>query len=244
MKRYGIIGHPVAHSFSARYFADKFAREHIDAEYKLYDLPTLSAEALPALDGYNVTIPYKESIIPMLDCIDPVAQEIGAVNVVRCVRNEKGYHTVGYNTDYIGFTRSLQTQLRATDTQALIFGTGGASKAVAYALAQLHISFTFVSRHPHETNQVSYNQLTPEIIRTHTLLINCTPVGMWPDVEECLPIPYEAIGTEHFLFDCVYNPEETLFLSRGRTRGARTCNGYEMLVIQAEEAWKIWKLEN
>lgn len=240
MKKYGIIGHPVAHSFSARYFTDKFAREHTDAEYKLYDLPTLSAEALPALDGYNVTIPYKECIIPMLDGVDPVAREIGAVNVVRCVQDDEGCHTVGYNTDYIGFMQSLRSQLHTTDTQALIFGTGGASKAVAYALAQLHISFTLVSRHPHGTNQWTYDQLTPEVIRTHTLLVNCTPVGMWPHVEECLPIPYEAVGTEHFLYDCVYNPEETLFLSRGRMRGARTMNGYAMLTIQAEEAWKIW----
>lgn len=242
MKQYGIIGHPVAQSFSARYFTDKFAHEQIDARYCLYDLPCLNnQDQLPDLDGYNVTIPYKLQIMPLLDAIDPIAQRIGAVNVVqRTIQNGQPY-TIGYNTDYLGFMQSIHPLLRKTDKQALVFGTGGAAKAVTYALTQLGLHPTLVSRHPQTADQLAYNELTPEIISTHTVLVNCTPVGMWPDSNACVPIPYEAITSAHLLFDCIYNPEETLFLQRGREHGARICNGYEMLINQAEEAWKIWE---
>jgi len=240
MKRYGIIGKPLEHSWSGVYFAEKFAKENIDAEYRLYECES-QAELKPTisrLDGCNITIPYKEAVMPLLEEMDPVAKEIGAVNVVKVNRGvgESVNRLSGYNTDWIGFTQSLRPLLNenVNANQALIFGTGGVAKAVAYGLSKLGVDYSFISR-------PDYKKLTKEIIEQHKILINCTPLGMWPKVEDCVPIPYEGITTAHLLYDCVYNPEETEFLRRGRIQGACTKNGLEMLHIQAEYAWRIWK---
>ncbi len=233
----GIIGYPLEHSFSARYFADKFRREQIRGEYKLYPIEPIGFRAdtvnplLDTLDGMNVTFPYKEKIIPYLDRLDDTAQSIGAVNVV-CGR-------VGYNTDCIGFMEALQPLLLPTDRNALVLGTGGAAKAVVYGLKQLGISPTLVSRTP-KAGQLTYEQLDKAIIDANTLIINCTPLGMLPDINTCPPIPYDLLTPKHLLFDCVYNPAETLFLRKGREHGTRTSNGLQMLYGQAEAAWRIW----
>ena len=238
MRHYGIIGFPLLHSFSARYFNEKFATEHIEAEYSLYptgieDLRFKIEDLLDSLDGFNVTLPYKQTIIPFLDRLDETAQAIGAVNVV--------YKRVGYNTDCLGFMESIKPLLRTYDHKALVLGTGGASKAACYGLRKLGITPTLVSRNPKE-GQLGYDDLTPEIMAEHTIIVNCTPLGMYPDVESCPDIPYELISARHLLFDCVYNPEETLFLQKGKAQGATIQNGIGMLYGQAKEAWKIWNI--
>ena len=238
MRHYGIIGNPLDHSMSARYFNEKFAREHIDAEYALYPLSTLTGERLKelmaSLDGMNVTFPYKEAVIPYLKCLDETALAIGAVNVI--------YQGVGYNTDCLGFIAAMQPLLRKDDRKALVLGTGGAAKAVCYGLRQLGITPTLVSRSP-KAGMLSYEELTEEVMAAHTIIINCTPLGMLPDVSTCPPIPYHLVTPRHLLFDCVYNPKETLFLSKGKAQGATISNGLEMLTNQAQAAWKIWNNE-
>lgn len=237
MRHFGIIGYPLQHSFSAKYFSEKFEREHIDAEYSLYPLVLKAkkdeqlVELIDRLDGMNVTMPYKQAVIPYLDRLDTTAEAVGAVNVI-CNR-------IGYNTDCLGFMASLQPLLRPFDKEALVLGTGGAAKAVVYGLNQLGIRPTLVSRTPKE-GQLSYEQLDKALMESHTVLVNCTPLGMYPDVDACPPIPYELITPRHLLFDCVYNPEETLFLRHGKEQGAATRNGMEMLYGQAKAAWKIW----
>jgi len=236
MRHYGIIGFPLLHSFSAKYFNEKFATEHIEAEYSLYptgieDLRLKIEDLLDSLDGFNVTLPYKQTIIPFLDRLDETAQAIGAVNVV--------YKRVGYNTDCLGFMESIKPLLRAYDSKALVLGTGGASKAACYGLRKLGITPTLVSRNTKE-GQMGYKDLTPEIMAEHTIIVNCTPLGMYPDVNSCPDIPYELISARHLLFDCVYNPEETLFLQKGKAQGATIQNGIGMLYGQAKEAWGIW----
>jgi len=258
MKHYGIIGKPLGHSWSGEYFGEKFREEGIDAEYRLYECNSEAdlKSTLSRLDGCNITIPYKEAVMPLLDEIDPVAAEIGAVNVVKKVQNaECTMHNElkGYNTDWIGFIQSLRSLLNDNhnhndnhnDNRAMIFGTGGVAKAVAYGLMRLGITYNFVSRNAecrmHNAQCLNYETLTKEIIEQHKILINCTPLGMWPEVKDCVDIPYEGITAAHLLYDCVYNPEETEFLRRGRERGARTKNGLEMLHIQADEAYNIWE---
>ena len=235
MRHYGIIGFPLLHSFSAKYFNEKFAAEQIDAEYSLYPMKELTNESMQelmqSLDGFNVTLPHKQAVIPYLDGLDDTAESIGAVNVV--------YQRIGYNTDCIGFMDSLRPLLRAYDKKALVLGTGGASKAVCYGLKKLGITPTLVSRTPKE-GMLAYNALNDEIMESHTVIVNCTPLGMLPDVDSCPAIPYELITAQHLLFDCVYNPEETLFLRKGKAQGALTMNGMEMLVGQAKAAWRIW----
>lgn len=236
MRHYGIIGFPLLHSFSAKYFNEKFATEHIEAEYSLYptgieDLRLKIEDLLDSLDGFNVTLPYKQAIIPFLDRLDETAQAIGAVNVV--------YKRVGYNTDCLGFMESIKPLLRAYDSKALVLGTGGASKAACYGLRKLGITPTLVSRNPKE-GQLGYKDLTPEIMAEHTIIVNCTPLGMYPDVSSCPDIPYELITARHLLFDCVYNPDQTLFLQKGKAQGATIQNGIGMLYGQAKEAWGIW----
>ena len=236
MRHYGIIGFPLLHSFSAKYFNEKFATEHIEAEYSLYptgieDLRLKIEDLLDSLDGFNVTLPYKQAIIPFLDRLDETAQAIGAVNVV--------YKRVGYNTDCLGFMESIKPLLRAYDSKALVLGTGGASKAACYGLRKLGITPTLVSRNPKES-QLGYKDLTPEIMAEHTIIVNCTPLGMYPDVNSCPDIPYELITARHLLFDCVYNPDQTLFLQKGKAQGATIQNGIGMLYGQAKEAWGIW----
>ena len=238
MRHYGIIGFPLHHSFSAKYFNEKFETSGIDAEYSLYAVDKGEwmkgerlKEFLESLDGFNVTLPYKQAIIPYLEHLDETAEAIGAVNVV--------YKHVGYNTDCLGFMGSMQPLLREDDRKALVLGTGGASKAVCYGLRKLGIIPTLVSRTPKE-GMLGYDELTQEVMEAHTIIVNCTPLGMAPDVNSFPPIPYEQITARHLLFDCIYNPEETLFLQKGKAQGAMIKNGMEMLVGQAKAAWKIW----
>lgn len=241
MRHFGIIGYPLHHSFSAKYFSQKFEQENIDAEYSLYPLDKDEwtkgerlMELLNSLDGMNVTMPYKQAIIPYLDRLDDTAAAVGAVNVV-CRR-------VGYNTDCIGFMESIRPILRDTDHKALVLGTGGASKAVCYGLKQLGILPTLVSRTPKD-GMIGYDDLTEALMEEHTVIVNCTPLGMVPDTESYPPIPYEFISAQHLLFDCIYNPEETVFLKKGRAQGATIQNGMEMLTGQAKAAWMIWNKE-
>ena len=236
MRHFGIIGFPLLHSFSAKYFSEKFEREHIDAEYSLYpigieDLRLKIEDLLDSLDGFNVTMPYKQEIIPYLERLDDTAREVGAVNVV--------HRRVGYNTDCLGFMESIQPLLRKEDKQALVLGTGGASKAVCYGLKQLGVRPTLVSRKP-KAGMLGYEDLTKDVMAAHTVIVNCTPLGMLPDVDSCPPIPYEMVTARHLLFDCVYNPEETLFLKKGKAQGAIIQNGIGMLYGQAKAAWAIW----
>ncbi|MBQ4395299.1 MAG: shikimate dehydrogenase [Paludibacteraceae bacterium] len=235
MRHFGIIGFPLLHSFSAKYFSEKFVREGIDAEYSLYPIEELTKERvnelLNGLDGMNVTMPHKQAIIPYLERLDDTAAEVGAVNVI-CKR-------IGYNTDCLGFIESIKPLLRTYDKKALVLGTGGASKAVCYGLKQLGVSPTLVSRTPAE-GMIGYEALDEAIMKEYTVIVNCTPLGMLPDIDSCPALPYELISARHLLFDCVYNPEETLFLKKGKAQGATIQNGMEMLYGQAKAAWNIW----
>lgn len=237
MRHYGIIGFPLLHSFSAKYFNEKFATEKIEAEYSLFPMKELTSEGvnelMDSLDGFNVTLPHKQAIIPFLDRLDETAEVIGAVNVV--------HKRIGYNTDCLGFMTSIRPLLRDFDRKALVLGTGGASKAVCYGLRKLGITPTLVSRTPKE-GMFGYEELNAEIMDTHSIIVNCTPLGMYPDIDSCPPIPYTLISAQHLLFDCVYNPEETLFLRKGKEQGATIQNGIGMLIGQAKEAWKIWNI--
>lgn len=236
MRHYGVIGYPLEHSLSALFFNRKFATEKIDAEFTLYpvapDEQARIPELIARLDGLTVTAPYKETVIPYLKRLDLTAATIGAVNVI--------YQGIGYNTDYIGFMNSLRPLLRPWDKQALVLGTGGAAKAVSYGLQQLGITPTPVSRSP-KAGMLSYADLTEEVMEAYTIIVNCTPLGMLPDVDSCPAIPYERLTGRHILYDCVYNPEESLFLRKGKAQGATIRNGMEMLVGQAKAAWEIWK---
>ena len=235
MRHFGIIGYPLLHSFSAKYFNEKFTTEHIDAEYSLYPMKDLTSEKmndlLDRLAGFNVTLPHKQAVIPFLDRLDETAEAIGAVNVV--------HNRVGYNTDCLGFIDSIRPLLRDYDRKALVLGTGGASKAVCYGLRKLGVQPTLVSRTPKE-GMLGYEALNEDVMAEHTVIVNCTPLGMLPDVDSCPAIPYEMITARHLLFDCVYNPEETLFLHKGKAQGAAVRNGMEMLTGQAKASWKIW----
>ena len=264
MKHFGLIGHPLGHSFSKTYFTEKFEREGLDCEYENYDLEdlTLGPALWTLLKGFNVTIPYKEAILPYLDELDPVAAEVCAVNTVKVLPDGR---LIGYNTDVIGLEESLGAMLsrkgcqRKPMTPALVLGTGGASKAVQYVLRKNGIPYHVVSRDPEKGDYIypmagastSSNSgaapaaltaqvLTPDVVSSHTLIINATPVGMAPHSDAAPAIPYEAITTGHLLFDLIYNPEETLFLMSGRERGAQTMNGLAMLHAQAEASWRIW----
>ena len=241
MKRFGLIGFPLSHSFSEKYFSEKFEREDIeDCRYELFPLENIEDvrllfEVNKDLAGLNVTIPYKESVIEYLDDLDPIAQKIGAVN---CIHIDEIQRT-GYNTDWKGFRDALTPLLRQPHQHALVLGTGGASKAVVYALRELGMHVTLVSRN-RGTKHISYADITPAIMEQHTVIINCTPLGMYPDVEQCPDIPYNLITSNHLLFDLIYNPGETMFLKKGKEKGALTSNGMEMLRLQAEYAWEIW----
>jgi shikimate dehydrogenase len=241
MRVFGLIGYPLGHSFSKKYFADKFEREGITGNvYELYPLEQIGEieellNSNPHLAGLNVTIPYKEQVIAYLDSMSLVVEEIGACN---CIHIQDG-RLMGHNTDVIGFSRSLLPKLKPHHKQALILGTGGSSKAVAYTLKELNIPFLQVSRNPSE-GMIGYEEINQSMLEAHTLLINTTPVGMYPDIEKAPAIPYQFIGADHYLFDLVYNPERTRFLQEGALRGATVENGSDMLVIQAEASWEIW----
>lgn len=247
MQKYGLIGYPLKHSFSIGYFNEKFHSENIDAEYVNFEIPTINdfkkvIEENPDLCGLNVTIPYKEQVIPFLDSLDPDTAKIGAVNVIKIIRQKGKVRLVGYNSDIIGFTQSIQPLLRPTHKKALILGTGGASKAVFHGLKNLGIESTFVSRTREQNGVLVYEELTPEIMAEHTVIVNCTPVGMYPKVDFCPNIPYECLTPNHLLYDLLYNPNITLFMKKGEERGADTKNGLEMLLLQAFAAWEIWML--
>lgn len=245
MKRYGLIGMPLGHSFSQKYFTAKFADEHIDSEYNLYplekieDVVELMANT-PNLAGFNVTIPYKQQIMPYLDELDAEAAEVGAVNVVRITNVNGKRHLKGYNSDIYGFYNSIKPLIRSDIHQkALILGTGGASKAVSAMMRKLGIEYKFVSRTAKE-GQLTYEELDEKIMYEYKVIINCSPVGTFPNIDTCPDIPYEHIGSQHLVYDLVYNPEETLFLRKARQQGAVTKNGLEMLHLQAEGAWRYW----
>jgi shikimate dehydrogenase len=239
---YGLIGYPLTHSFSPAWFAKKFAAQGIDATYTAFPLATINdfpafLQQHPALHGLNVTIPHKETIIPYLGALDITAEKVGAVN---CVAISDGL-TKGYNTDVIGFKESLVPLLQSQHTNALVLGTGGASGAVTYVLDELGIEFIKVSRTA-TTDILTYDALTSDIIRQHTLIINTTPVGMYPHVDDCPQLPYEAIGAQHLLYDLIYNPAETKFLALGKQAGAQIKNGQQMLELQADASWRIWNV--
>lgn len=240
MRLFGLIGYPLSHSFSEKYFSEKFEKQGLtDCKYELFSIATIDelkkVLERPNLCGLNVTIPYKEQVLPFLDSTDDVVKKIKACN---CIDIRKG-KLKGYNTDVEGFEQSLRTQLQSHHKNALILGTGGAAKAVEFVLKKLDIAVKYVSRKP-SVNNYSYTELTPAIISDRTLIINTTPLGMYPAINEAPPIPYEALSAAHYLFDLTYNPAKSLFLQKGEVRGALIKNGYDMLVIQAEESWKIW----
>lgn len=243
---FGLIGHPLGHSFSAAYFNEKFSQEGLQGfSYRNFDLPDLETgiaalKADTACRGFNVTVPYKQEILRFLDKLSPQAQSIGAVNTVKVENN--GTWT-GYNTDYIGFYDSLKAFLPQGKPKALIMGNGGASQAVQYALRIHNWEYIVVCRNPKAgmENMISYAELTPQIVSYCGLLVNTTRLGMFPDTDSCPDIPYEAVGGNHCAFDLVYNPETTAFMKRCAAQGARTLNGLDMLHRQAEVAWKIWQ---
>lgn len=244
MKKFGIIGYPLGHSFSPGYFNEKFQNEGIDAIYEKYELPVITdlqaiIDYTQDLCGFNVTIPYKEKVMSYLDVISPEARAIGAVNVVKVTNKDGKKHLEGYNSDLIGFTRSIQPLLEAHHKKALVLGTGGASKAAMYGLHKLGIETMLVSRYQ-KNNTIQYEQIDEEVMKEYTVIVNCTPCGMAPHFDECPAIPYCHITPKHLLFDLIYNPDETLFLKNGREQGAVTKNGLEMLLLQAEGAWEIW----
>jgi shikimate dehydrogenase len=248
---YGLIGYPLSHSFSQRYFTEKFANEGCGGySYRNFPIGTIRElcnllEQQPDLHGFNVTIPYKEQIIPFIDEMDSVAERIGAVNTVQVIRNGTDIYLKGYNTDVYGFSRSLEEWFAARDAglprQALVLGTGGASKAVACALFRMDIDIHFMSRKEGRDVYKTYGQLDAADMAAHTLIVNTTPLGMYPNIGEYPPIPYQYLTEKHFLYDLVYNPEETLFMRRGRDAGAAAHNGERMLHLQADKAWEIWK---
>ena len=247
MDKYGLIGYPLKHSFSIVYFNEKFKAENIDAEYVNFEIPRIEefmevVEENPNLCGLNVTIPYKEQVIPYLDELDKDTAKIGAVNVIKIIRQPKGkVKLVGYNSDIIGFTRSIEPLLKPdVHTHALILGTGGASKAIFRGLENLGIKSTFVSRTKKNDEVMTYEELTPEVMQQYKIIVNCTPVGMYPKVDECPAIPYDQLTTDHLLYDLLYNPDETLFMKKGRAQGATVKNGLEMLLLQAFATWEIW----
>ena len=245
MKKYGLIGNPLGPSFSKGYFNEKFSNENIDAEYVNFEIPTI--DDLPAviaenknLCGLNVTIPYKEKVISYLDEVTTDARAIGAVNVIRIERSAKGEpRLIGYNSDIVGFTQSIEPMLENHHKKALILGTGGASKAIFHGLKKLGIEAIFVSRR-NMAGTVQYKDITPEVIQEYNVIVNCTPCGMYPHTDECPDLPYEAITEKNLLYDLIYNPDQTLFMRKGAERGAKVKNGLEMLLLQAFDSWRFW----
>lgn len=240
--KFGLVGKNISYSFSRAYFAEKFKAEHLPHSYVNFDLQTIEElkgiiDKTSNLKGLNVTIPYKEDVIPLLHKLDKRAKAIGAVNTIKVSKSQE---LIGFNTDYYGFKNSLKPFLKNHHKKALILGTGGASKAVAYALQKLNISYDYVSRTKKDHVKFLYNDLTEDIIASYTILINCTPIGTFPNVNACPDLPYNAITEKHILYDLIYNPEQTKFLKCGEMKGAQTSNGLEMLKLQAEKSWAIW----
>ena len=245
MDKYGLIGYPLGHSFSISYFNEKFENEHINAKYINFEIPSIDGlteilDRNPELRGLNVTIPYKEQVIKFLDAISPEAEAIGAVNVIRVTHKGDKVFLKGFNSDVIGFTRSIEPLLEPAQKKALILGTGGASKAINCGLKSLNMQTIFVSRTKHGNGFITYDEVTAELIKEYNVVVNCTPVGMYPHADECPQLPYEAMDTHTLLYDLIYNPDETLFLKRGREQGATVKNGLEMLLLQAFASWEFW----
>lgn len=241
-QRFGLIGKNISYSFSKGYFTDKFSDLGLDGySYENFDLRSIAEfanliKSNPDVKGLNVTIPYKQEIIPYLDELDALAREIGAVNTIKFDRKR----LIGYNTDAYGFQRSIEPFLKSHHTKALILGTGGASKAIAFVLGQMGIDVTYVSRNPDAT-QIGYGDLNRSVLENRSLLVNCTPLGTHPNVDQKPDIPYDYIAEKHLLFDLIYNPEKTAFLKEGEKRGADIVNGLQMLRFQADRAWEIWR---
>lgn len=243
MGKFGLIGKHIDYSFSRSYFNTKFENEALPHTYVNFDIESIESfpeiiNSTKDLKGLNVTIPYKEAIIPFLDKLDKTAKKIGAVNTIKITKKRK---LVGLNTDYYGFKKSIEPFIHSHHKNALILGTGGASKAIAYALEKLGINYNYVSRSPSEKAAFTYNSLTDKDIDTHEIIINCTPLGTHPNTNSCPDIPYDAINAKHLVYDLIYNPEETKFLTIAKIKGAKICNGSKMLELQAEKAWKIWQ---
>lgn len=244
MDKYGLIGYPLGHSFSKNFFNEKFEDEDIDAQYLNFELPNIESlpeviDMNPELKGLNVTIPYKEKVISYLDYISPEARANGAVNVIRVSHKGKNVVLRGYNSDVIGFTKSIEPLLDRYHKKALILGTGGASKAINYGLRSLGLETVFVSRFK-RPGTIQYDEITPEVIKEYNVIVNCTPVGMYPKVDVCPQLPYEAMDSHTLLYDLIYNPDQTLFLQKGAERGATVKNGLEMLLLQAFASWEFW----
>ena len=246
MKKYGLLGYPLGHSFSRNYFNQKFEAERIDAEYLNFEIPEIKEiknviKENPELNGLNVTIPYKEQVIPYLDDLDEDARLIGAVNVIKFSKGLFGKVKLkGYNSDIIGFKQSIEPLLKEHHRKALILGTGGASKAVFQGLKQLGVASTFVSRKAKEYC-ITYEEITPKVMEQYTVIVHTTPLGMYPNVNACPDIPYDLLTSDHLLYDLLYNPDETLFMRKGKEKGAVVKNGLEMLLLQAFAAWEIWQ---
>jgi shikimate dehydrogenase len=241
---HGLIGFPLGHSFSISYFNEKFTNEGINARYINYEIPQIEdlKEILasnPELCGLNVTIPYKQQVIPYLDDLSPEARAIGAVNVIRVTHKNKNVILKGFNSDVIGFTRSIETMLEPYHKKALILGTGGASLAINYGLKSLGLETLFVSR-TKKPGCITYEEVTPELIKEYNVIVNCTPLGMYPKADTCPNLPYEAMDCHTILYDLIYNPDETLFMKKGARYGANTKNGLEMLLLQAFASWDFW----
>lgn len=245
MKKYGLLGYPLTHSFSKRFFTEKFKKENIDSSYDNFEIDTIEkfpavVEANPEVHGLNVTIPYKEQVIPYLNELDEAAQEIKAVNTIKIIRTKAGIKLKGFNTDTFGFENALVPLLKSHHKKALILGVGGASKAIKYVLRQLGIEYISASRRELNVDEISWEDIDQQVIENHLLIINTTPLGTYPKIDTFPNIPYEFIGNKHLLFDLVYNPEVTQFLAKGLAKGANIKNGYDMLLGQAEKAYEIW----
>ncbi len=245
-KTYGLIGKTLKHSYSSKYFSEKFKKENIsNSKYLHFELEDISELPFlinehPELVGLNVTIPYKKTIIPLLDEIDRSSLFIGAVNTVKITRKNNKAFLSGYNTDAYGFEQTFLPCLKPHDDHVLLLGTGGASKAVAYVLRKNGIAYKEVTRSPYKSNQINYNMINERVIRRFSVIINTTPVGMYPNINEIVQIPYEYLDERNLLYDLIYNPDETQFLKLGKAEGARTVNGIKMFELQAERSWKIW----
>ncbi|MBN4070648.1 shikimate dehydrogenase [Olleya sp. AH-315-F22] len=242
MSKFGLIGKNIEYSFSKSYFTNKFESEDLPHTYQNFDIESIDnfidiIKNIKDLKGLNITIPYKETIIPFLNKIDKKAKKISAVNTIKITKNG---NLIGYNTDYYGFKKSIQPYLKKNHKKALILGTGGASKAIAYTFKKLGIEYNYVSRTASNNATYTYETLSEEIIESHNIIINCTPLGTYPETNVYAPIPYGAITKSHLLYDLIYNPEETKFLTIGKLKGATICNGLEMLKLQADKAWEIW----
>jgi len=244
MDKYGLIGYPLGHSFSIGYHNQRFADEGINAKYLNFEIPSIDdlpavLSQNPELKGLNVTIPYKEKVMQFLDYVSPEARAIGAVNVIRVEHQGKKITLKGYNSDVIGFTQSIEPLLENYHKKALVLGTGGASKAISYGLKSLGLETVYVSRYE-RPGTIQYGSITPEVVQEYNVIVNCTPLGMFPKTEECPSLPYEAMNERNILYDLIYNPDETLFMRKGAERGATVKNGLEMLLLQAFASWEFW----